>query len=239
MRVSKAPEERREQLLDVALGLCAEVGFEALSIEQLTREASVAKGTFYYYFASKQDLLLALVGRYVDALFVELEATASRLTGSGLERFRALMLGATTWKTGHVTDAYAFVPLLYKRENLPLRYQLFDEWAGRMREVFLPLVERGTADGSLAVDDPEATTDLVLSIWIEAGGRMFDRALATTTEEAWVDTLLRGIASLTSAVERILGAAPGSFQVPVDGAFLGASRAPFLAALDGPSDQRA
>lgn len=237
-RVSKAPEERREQLLDVAAGLCASVGFDAFSIDQLTREASVAKGTFYYYFDSKDDLLAALVERFVDALFAELEATAGRLEGTGIVRFRTLMLGATAWKTGHADNALGFVPLLYKRENLALRHHLFDEWAGRMREIFLPLIELGTADGSLAVDDPEATTDLVLSIWVEGASRMYDRALVTTTEDAWVSTLLRGIDALTTAVERVLGAAPGSFRVPMDPALLRAGRVPFLAALGGPSDHR-
>lgn len=233
-----APEARREELLDVAVRLCATVGYDAFSVDTLTREASVAKGTFYYYFGSKQDLLFALVERFVDALFTELERIAVGPEGSGAERFRLLLLGAASWKIGHVDDAYGFVPLLYKPENAELRHHLFDQWGERCREIFLPCVARGAEDGSLAVDDPEVTTDLVLSIWIDGAGRMYDRALAAPTEDAYVDIIVRNIAALSTAVERVLGASAGSFTVTLDPAFVRASRVAFLAALNGSPDHQ-
>lgn len=236
--MSKDPEVRREELLDVAARLCATVGYDAFSVDALTREASVAKGTFYYYFGSKQDLLFALVERFVDALFTELERVAADLEGTGAERFRQLLLGATSWKVGHVGDAYGLVPLLYKRENAELRHHLFDQWTVRCREIFLPCVARGATDGSLSVDDPEVTCDLVLSIWIDGAARMYDRALAAPTDDAYADIIIRNVAALSTAVERVLGAGAGSFTVTLDPAFVRGSRVAFLAALDGPLDHQ-
>jgi len=231
--VSKSAEDRRDELLDIALSLCASVGYDAMAIDQVTRAAGVAKGTFYYHFSSKQDMLIALVDRFVRDLFANLEAAASTLSGTGGERFHRLLLSATAWKTERLDDALAFVPLLYKPENLELRHRLFDSWTARTRHVFLPLVELGAEDGSFDVVDAEATTDLVLAIWMDGSSRMFDRALANDTEDAFVDTVTRGIAALFAGVERVLGAAPGTFAVPYDHAVVRAMRAPFLAALNG------
>ena len=77
-RVTKAPEVRREELLDVAFELCRSHGFEAMSVEQVTQSAGVAKGTFYHYFSSKDDLQVQLVRRLGEALFDHLSTSRRR-----------------------------------------------------------------------------------------------------------------------------------------------------------------
>lgn len=57
-------ETRRSQLLDIALALFAERGVENVSIKDLATEAAVAQGLIYHYFASKDELLLAVFQRY-------------------------------------------------------------------------------------------------------------------------------------------------------------------------------
>lgn len=233
VRVSKPPHERRDELLDAAQRLCATVGYDALSIEQLTRDAGVAKGTFYYHFASKTDMLGALVQRYAAALFAELDAAASGLTGTGAERFRHLLTHASAWKTARLDDALAFVPLLYKPENGELRHRLFDAWHDQARPLFRPLVVLGIADGSFAVADADAAalTDVVLSLWLDSSARIVDRALTHDSPQRFADTLVAGTTALMSAAERVLGARPGSFAVPFDRPLAEQLHAPFRAAL--------
>lgn len=57
-------ENRRNQLLDLALDLFAERGVENVSIKDLAAEAQVAQGLIYYYFESKEALLLAVFQRH-------------------------------------------------------------------------------------------------------------------------------------------------------------------------------
>src|SRR4051812_50197364 len=57
------PEERREQLLDATLGLIADQGYEAVSMEGISRQAGVAKPGVYDLFGSLADLLEALLDR--------------------------------------------------------------------------------------------------------------------------------------------------------------------------------
>ncbi|HIZ20258.1 MAG TPA: TetR/AcrR family transcriptional regulator [Firmicutes bacterium] len=56
MRVSKRPEERREEFLDAAQALFYEQGVEATSIQQIVKRVGVAQGLYYYYFHSKKKL---------------------------------------------------------------------------------------------------------------------------------------------------------------------------------------
>jgi AcrR family transcriptional regulator len=56
--------ERREQILEAAVRLWAGHGFEATTLEAIAREAGIAKGTVYLYFATKEDLVAAAVERF-------------------------------------------------------------------------------------------------------------------------------------------------------------------------------
>ena len=231
-RVTKPPHIRREELLDVALQQCTTVGYDALSIDQLTRAAGVAKGTFYYYFGSKQDMLGALVERFVDGLFASLEESASTLTGTGAQRFQQLLNEATAWKSARLEDAMAYIPLLYKPANAELRHRLFDAWHDRTRHLFKPLVAAGAADGSFDVADVDPTTDIVLSLWLGTSTSVMEEAISSPSATDFAEVVLRRLTALVTAVERVLGARPGTFGVPLDPELVQHLHAPFLAALE-------
>jgi AcrR family transcriptional regulator len=55
--------ESSGKILDAALVLMAQHGYESASISQIAREAGVSKGLIYNYFSSKEDLLKALINR--------------------------------------------------------------------------------------------------------------------------------------------------------------------------------
>jgi AcrR family transcriptional regulator len=52
--------DTRQRILDVALDLFTEQGFDATSLRQIAERLGVTKAAIYYYFESKDDILLAL-----------------------------------------------------------------------------------------------------------------------------------------------------------------------------------
>lgn len=210
-RVTKDPDVRREELLDVALELCRSDGFDSMNVEQVTRAAGVAKGTFYHYFASKDALLEQLVRRFGDDLFDHLSAAAG--DGSGAERLRSIMDAAAAYKIARSDLTYA--SFLYRDENFALRHRLFGSWRDRARQVLLPVIRDGSADGSFSVADAEGATDVVLLLWFDAGDRLWERALLAPDADAFVSVMIGGATSIYQAQERILGLPEGTFNVPV------------------------
>lgn len=63
---TKPPEQRREELMNAAAKLFVGNGVKATSIDAIAEAAGVAKGTFYLYFATKDDIVVALVDRYAE-----------------------------------------------------------------------------------------------------------------------------------------------------------------------------
>ena len=64
--MSRAP--RRSDLLAAARTIFAERGYHETTVEDITRAAGVAKGTFYLYFTEKREIFLAIIGELLDAI---------------------------------------------------------------------------------------------------------------------------------------------------------------------------
>ena len=56
MRVSKEPEVRKQEMLDTAMRVFAEKGFEATTMKDIAAEMNVVSGLCYHYFQNKQQL---------------------------------------------------------------------------------------------------------------------------------------------------------------------------------------
>ena len=65
-RTVKDPEERKAELLDTAMRLFAEKGYDNVSVRSVAREAGVAPGLAYHYFDSKQRPFDAAIGHYAE-----------------------------------------------------------------------------------------------------------------------------------------------------------------------------
>jgi len=63
-RASRARERRRKELLDAATRVFARKGYWNASITDIIGAASVARGTFYLYFSSKQEIFAAIVDKF-------------------------------------------------------------------------------------------------------------------------------------------------------------------------------
>ncbi|MFH9137368.1 TetR/AcrR family transcriptional regulator [Streptomyces sp. NPDC017524] len=74
---TKPAEERRADLLDSAERVFVERGIDAARIDEIAEGAGIAIGTFYLYFSSKREIMLAVQARFIDRL-VERQNAAVR-----------------------------------------------------------------------------------------------------------------------------------------------------------------
>ncbi|MBL7499036.1 TetR/AcrR family transcriptional regulator [Frankia sp. CNm7] len=191
---TKPAEQRRADLLDAAEQLIMRKGIATVTIDDLTRAAGVAKGTFYLHFKSKDEVVHALQERFSD-LFAD--------------RIAAAIDASPGW--GDKLDACVQASFDAFRENYDLHEVLFRHGGPRPRpdlpaphlrlvEVIQSLLEAGTAAGAYAVVDP-ATTAVLFYVTMHAfdpgsfghAPPSDDRLLAATR------TLLRRVAGFDSA----------------------------------------
>ena len=67
-RITKAPEERRKEIIDTAIKLFYEKGYEKTTISDIAKEINVAQGLCYRYFPSKEMLFDCAIDQYAQIL---------------------------------------------------------------------------------------------------------------------------------------------------------------------------
>lgn len=76
MRIVKEHNERRSEILNVAERLFTQKGYDKCTVNDILKEVGIAKGTFYYYFKSKEEILDAIVMRVTDLIVERASAAA-------------------------------------------------------------------------------------------------------------------------------------------------------------------
>jgi TetR/AcrR family transcriptional repressor of nem operon len=86
-------DNTRDRLIDVAMELFHSQGYQATGVAQILKQAEVNSGSLYYFFPTKEDLLLAVLEKYKTMLHpVLLEPIWSRIDDS-IERIFGLLDG--------------------------------------------------------------------------------------------------------------------------------------------------
>jgi AcrR family transcriptional regulator len=129
MRISKSPEERKAEMVAIASVLFSRQGFVRTSVAEITDEAKVAKGLFYYYFTTKDEMVKSVVEGYCAYL----EAEADRIAegpGTGREKLVRLFSG-NEWRK-------CFTAPMTEDLKLPQSAAVYCDMCDRMAAHLLP-----------------------------------------------------------------------------------------------------
>jgi len=154
---TKPPEERRDELLNAAQHLFIENGVGPTTIEQITSGADVAKGTFYLYFSSKEDLLAALGGRFAQKHLDGIKAAVGE--NPKAEWKEKLAVWAKACVTGYI-DSIRLHDVLFYGTRPATREGLVDNI---VIDDLSALLEAGFAARAWSIDDPRFTAVFLFS----------------------------------------------------------------------------
>jgi AcrR family transcriptional regulator len=158
-RTVKAHAVRRKELLDVAEGLFHTQGYATTTVEDIVRETGVAKGTFYHYFRSKEEVLAALATRMVDTMAKELRKIAAETSVPPISRLQRMF-----WVAQRIGDhERSVVNDLHRSENRELHDRNNVEIVRVLGPIVAEVIEQGKADGTFDVDDPVSTVQFLMA----------------------------------------------------------------------------
>lgn len=158
-------EETRNTILDVALKLFREKGYEETTILDIVHEMCVSRGSFYHYFKTKEDVFVALIDRKFDEETILKSIECSDLTG--IEKIRKIFnywIGVEENEDDEFTQIWLMLlkdPKFLAQHCLENRVSSLD-W-------FIPILKEGMSDGSIRNQDSDILAELVnlhLSIWL-------------------------------------------------------------------------
>ena len=149
-----------ESLLQVAVKLFNERGYDGTSMEDLSRKLGITKSAIYHHVPSKEELLRLAVDRALDGLFA-VAAETTELDGRAIDRLEHLVRGSVLV----LADRLPFVTLLLRvRGNTKVERAALT----RRREFDLlvtDLVKQAEAEGDIRPDvDPAVTARLIFGM---------------------------------------------------------------------------
>lgn len=152
---TKPAEVRLDELMDAAQQLFITKGFEATTISDIVRDAQVAKGTFYHYFPSKNEMLSALRERFTRHFIEEIQLAVDACPAEdSVERLRA-------WCNAGITayfDGMALHDALYHDHHYHTRG---NQDRDAVLDQILTILNHGSTFGAWRLENPRLTAILM------------------------------------------------------------------------------
>ena len=154
----KKGEKRKQELLKIAYDMFLSRGYENTSVDEIIARAQIAKGTFYYYFPSKEKMLEDVI-----EMMIKSEAeTARQIIGSDMPVPQKIVAVITSIKPSETEQPIK--DALMQPENVLMH----DKIRKKLIEVVVPLlsevVEEGVHEGIFACDNIPARVRMLLVI---------------------------------------------------------------------------
>ena len=195
-RTAKPAPQRRAEILDTAQRLFITRGYQSTSVEDILTQIGIAKGTLYYHFSSKEEILRALIARIADGIAERAGAIAAG-PEPAVRKFLAIMSAARVDE-----PELALAEELHAPNNAEFHVLTIVETVRRLTPILTGVVEQGVAEGVFSTEHPRETIEILLT----SAGMLLDAGIFTG-EEAEIPRRAAGIAR---AAEALLGCEPGA-----------------------------
>jgi len=153
-------EARRAELVSAAASLFSERGVAKTTVSDIVKVAGVAQGTFYLYFDSKDEVVLAVVERMGEAM---IDGAAARVEAGQSVVDKLLILRDLLSDVGSEPGAAELIELMHRPENRALHDRFAEDLTPRFVPLVEEIVEQGVAEGVFNVEDTRAAAWFVLA----------------------------------------------------------------------------
>ena len=183
---------RRKELLEAAFGLIAEKGLEGLRTRDIADRVGINIATLHYYFESKDDLVMAVLG-YVREKFAE-QARAAATEKTAEETLKIMFTPGRHARVEARAEVAAVIDELGLRARRDEKVravfvEMYQEWNRHIAE----LLRRGIEEGSVRPDiDPKSAAAVLTSFWLGARTQLgnnpkaFDMLAASSQLHQWL-----------------------------------------------------
>jgi AcrR family transcriptional regulator len=189
------PAARRQAILEAAIGVFAQHGFDASTTDDIARAAGLSKGGLYWHFKSKDDILAAILMQLFDQELGVLQQLIAA-EGTVAPRLRQMVAHGVA----AVLQLEALLPVMLEFYALAARKsdvrQFLQQYYQRYHQLLTQLIEQGFARGEFHHGTAEAAA-ITLIGQLEGMGLLWAIApelapLADRSETA-IELLLRGL----------------------------------------------
>lgn len=210
VRIVKAPDERRSELMASAQHFFFTKGFDNTSINDIIKDVGVAKGTFYHYFDSKTAVMEAIVAELVEQAVDLMRTITEDDSLPVLEKWRRALQTVAKWKHARRDEMLEILKVMHSEGNIVFQHKITSETIPTVAPEFTKIIAQGVQEGVFNTEYVEDAAEIMLSIMQSSQAQLTDIFLYPEKYDEPAATVKRKYAALQTAVERVLGAQKGS-----------------------------
>lgn len=199
-RIVKEPEVRRLEIILCAKKLFEKNGYENTTVDSIIQAAGIAKGTFYYYFKTKKDILHALVKHIGSDIQDHFKSIVALKDVPAIEKLRLMIRGDEKKQK----SAPSVMETLHKPENRELQENLNIQAVEEIAPLIAEVIKQGKKEGVFNTKAPLESVQLMLA------GSLFvlDSGLFNWSKEKRIELLK----ALQASFEQSVGVKAGTLS---------------------------
>jgi len=145
--------ERRQQIIEAAAVLFAELGFAGCEMERVALQLGIAKGTLYLYFPGKQDLFFACVDLGMQQMQQAVNE-AAETTGDPFEKIQRAIRAYLQFfdENSHYVELLIQERANFKDRKRPTYFEHRDANRGPWRDLYVGLIDAGMLRNDIPVE---------------------------------------------------------------------------------------
>jgi len=215
MRIVKKPEVRKKEIIEAGLKVLYSKGYAQTTVQDIVDTAGIAKGTFYWYFRSKDELIDALAEDMREKLMDIARGIVGDRALNASEKFYQVFNKIAIEKIKRFGEGvYVIIDFLIDPKNAQFQYILNKKSMEHFASVLAEIIKQGVDEGIFHVYSPYGAARIVSALLIQASDEIMER-LKELRENGAVDIdRIKDIYRLYfDAIERVLGADRNKFSL--------------------------
>jgi len=161
MAINKPGEERKNEIIDAAVSLFLDKGYEGTSMIAIAENAGLSKGGIYHHFCNKEEILVSANNRFMEPVFELMsQALSDPDPLRGLQRYIKEYL--KYWSKHKQELNFVFLTLSRSMDN-PALWEFMEEYADGTVNFYTTLLARCVKAVRLKEHDVEAMATTLMS----------------------------------------------------------------------------
>jgi AcrR family transcriptional regulator len=160
IRITKKPEERRKELIDIAEQLFIKKGYEQTAVSDIVKKVKVAQGTFYYYFNSKEEILDVIIEKYIIQSVEGLVSITNEKGPNAVEKLVKYFLFSSTFRD----DKLSIMQYIHEERNAHLHLKFERQIPKKTVKPLAKIITQGIEEKIFHTDYPEETAKAFIGV---------------------------------------------------------------------------
>ena len=213
VRILKEYEVRKKEILAAARELFLHQGYDETSVANILDKVGVSKGTFYYYFHSKDELLDALAEGQAHHHQKIWAAIAEEESLDAVTKLNRIFELSGNIKTDNRELTLIFLKVYYREDNFRLRKRMFSKMMEIAGGELEKIVVQGVKEGSFHTPFPREAVRMISQLAEALTTDIAPVFLESFKDKVKVSEVKRQYSVYENTIERILGAPEGSIHL--------------------------